>query len=116
MSDYVEHILEAITRIETYVGAFDSAAFIESTLVQDAVVRNFEIIGEAANNINAVDSDFARRHPELELRAAYEMRNALAHGYYTVNLLTVWNAIKNDLPPLKKHAADALRQLPQPDE
>ena len=48
VQDYIQHIIAAIERIETYLQGFNLTAFIESTLVQDAVIRNFEIIGEAA--------------------------------------------------------------------
>ena len=100
--DYIEHVIVAITRIESYVEGLDRAAFFETTLVQDAVIRNFEIIGEAANKIRTIDAGFAQRHPNLRLDLAYAMRNALAHGYDSVNLLTVWNAIQNDLPTLRQ--------------
>jgi hypothetical protein len=63
--DYIEHMLGAIERIESYVHDLDQAAFERSTLVQDAVIRNFEIIGEAANKIQLADSTFAQRHPQL---------------------------------------------------
>ena len=109
--DYVEHIIEAIARIEDYVKGLGRESFIENTLVQDAVVRNFEIIGEAANNIKEADGDFARKHPHLRLEQAYKMRNALAHGYYAVNLITVWNTVQNDLPILKKQMADIVKQF-----
>ena len=54
--DYLLHIVAAIERIETYLQGFDLTGFIESTLVQDAVIRNIEIIGEAAGKIQAADS------------------------------------------------------------
>ncbi|MBM3551884.1 MAG: DUF86 domain-containing protein [Alphaproteobacteria bacterium] len=110
--DYIEHIIIAITRIESYVEGLDRAAFVESSLVQDAVIRNFEIIGEAANKIRTVDDGFAQRHPRLRLELAYAMRNALAHGYDSVNLLTVWNTIHNDLPTMKQQMMD-IRLTPE---
>lgn len=67
--DYIEHIIIAITRIESYVEGLDRAAFVESSLVQDAVIRNFEIIGEAANKIRTVDDGFAQRHPTPSTRS-----------------------------------------------
>ena len=62
VQDYIQHILAAIERIETYVDGFDLTAFNESPLVQDAVIRNFEIIGEAASKIQAADSAFAQNN------------------------------------------------------
>jgi uncharacterized protein with HEPN domain len=107
--DYIEHIVEAITRIEAYVSGLDQSAFVANTLVQDAVIRNFEIIGEAANKIQTVDAAFAHLHPDLRLEQAYRMRNALAHGYASVNLRTVWNTIQSDLPILKQQLTAILR-------
>jgi len=107
VQDYIQHIVAAIERIETYVEGFDLTAFNRSSLVQDAVIRNFEIIGEAASKIQAADAAFAQNYPQLRLDLAYRMRNALIHGYDSVNLVTVWNTIQNDLPILK-HQLTAL--------
>jgi uncharacterized protein with HEPN domain len=107
--DYIEHILEAITRIEAYVNGLDQSAFVGNTLVQDAVIRNFEVIGEAANKIQTADATFAQLHPDLRLEQAYRMRNALAHGYDSVNLRTVWHTIQSDLPILKQQVTAILR-------
>ena len=109
VQDYIQHVVAAIERIETYVQGFDLTAFIESTLVQDAVIRNFEIIGEAASKIQAADSAFAQNNPQLRFDLAYRMRNALIHGYDSVNLVTVWNTVHNDLPILKRQMAALLR-------
>jgi uncharacterized protein with HEPN domain len=112
--DYLEHILQAMTQIETYTEGIDQAAFARSPLLQDAVVRNIEIIGEAANNILSLDSTFDKNHPDLELRAAYAMRNALSHGYFTVNPVVVWGTVQHDIPTLKKQVVDALRDSTPP--
>ena len=115
--DYIAHIIEAIDRIEKYAKDLDRTVFIESSLVQDAVIRNFEIIGEAAHKITTVDSAFMEKYPSLELDAAYQMRNTLAHGYYTVNLLTVWRTVQRDLPVLKKaDDGDSKNFYPSPSE
>ncbi len=102
VQDCFEHIIGAIDRIETYVKGLDQPAFESSTLVQDAVIRNFEIIGEAASRITAADPVFSRQYPALRLDLAYRMRNALIHGYDSVNLDVVWNTIQNELPTLKQ--------------
>ena len=64
------------------------------------MIRNFEIIGEASRNIERHHLSFSVAHPELPLAVAYEMRNALAHGYFKVDLSVVWRTIGEDLPPL----------------
>ena len=60
--------------------------FLVNKLVQDAVIRNFEVIGEASNNIERHYPEFVVEHPELPLASAYQMRNAVAHGYFKVDL------------------------------
>jgi len=101
LQDYLKHILEAIRRIEQYSSGLNETAFLESSMVQDAIIRNFEIIGEASRNIDRRYPDYRRRHPEVPWLSAYEMRNVLAHGYFKVDLKTVWRTIGNDLPNLK---------------
>lgn len=98
--DYLGHIAEAIERIQRYTSGLDEGGFVQNQLVQDAVIRNFEIIGEASRNIERRHPDFANAHPELPLAFAYEMRNALAHGYFKVDLSIVWKTIEEDLPRL----------------
>ena len=100
LADCLAHIIEAIERIEDYVSDMDELAFLRNKLVQDAVIRNFEIIGEASNSIEKRHSDFVAKHPELPLSSAYQMRNALAHGYFRVDFEVVWKTICNDLPKL----------------
>lgn len=102
LPDYLEHILQAIGRIERYVGGMDAAGFASSEMTQDAVIRNLEVIGEASRNIEREYPDFAAAHPELPLSFAYEMRNALAHGYFAVDLDIVWKTIEADLPRLRQ--------------
>jgi uncharacterized protein with HEPN domain len=102
LADYLAHILEAIERIEEYVSNIDEPAFLNNKLIQDAVIRNFEIIGEASNNIEKRFPDFVTAHPELPLASAYQMRNAVAHGYFSVDFELVWKTICTDLPQLHK--------------
>lgn len=98
VKDYLGHILEAIERINRYVVNMDEEQFIVDEKTQDAVVRNFEIIGEASNNIQRHHPEFAAGHPEVPWGIAYEMRNALAHGYFLVDVAIVWKTIHIDLP------------------
>ena len=85
LADYLAHILEAIERIGPYTENMAELVFLENELVQDAVIRNSEIIGEASNNIEKQHPEFAAEHPELPLAFAYQMRNAVAHGYFKVD-------------------------------
>jgi uncharacterized protein with HEPN domain len=111
LPDYLGHILEAIERIQHYVDAMDEVGFLGSKLVQDAVIRNLEVIGEASRNIERAHPDFAAAHPELPLALANDMRNALSHGYFKVDLGIVWTTIQGTLPDLHAQVQDALASL-----
>lgn len=100
LADYLGHMLEATDRIASYVADVDQWAFARDELVQDAVIRNIEVIGEASHRIEVRYPDFALEHPELPLAAAYQMRNAVAHGYFEVDMDIVWATIRTDLPAL----------------
>ncbi len=100
LPEYLRHISEAIERIERYTEDLDEVGFLQDEKTQDAVIRNFEVIGEASNNIKCHHPLFVEQHPELPLNFAYEMRNALAHGYFKIDFEIVWKTIHNDLPEL----------------
>ena len=99
--DYLAHILRAIERIERYTEDMSEAMFLSSEMAQDAVLRNIEIIGEASNNIQRVDSAFTARHGNIPWQVMYRMRNRVSHGYNEVNLEIVWKTIQDDLPLLR---------------
>ncbi|QDX82458.1 hypothetical protein B9N43_15165 [Denitratisoma sp. DHT3] len=98
--DYLSHILKAIERIDRYTADMDETTFLNSELVQDAVIRNIEIIGEASNNIQRVAPEFAAQHDDIPWLVMYTMRNRVSHGYDKVDLEIVWKTIQGDLPGL----------------
>ncbi len=98
--DYLEHIIEAIARIHRYVEDMTEVDFLVDEKTQDAVVRNFEIIGEAAHNIETYHSSYAEVHSEVPWSLMYTMRNRVAHGYFKVDYEIVWQTIHNDLSDL----------------
>lgn len=100
--EYLGHILQAIQRIGSYTEDVDEVTFLESKMVQDAVIRNIEIIGEAARNIERYHPDFAAGHPEVPWEDIYLMRNRVAHGYFSIDFEIVWKTIQNDLPELQQ--------------
>jgi uncharacterized protein with HEPN domain len=100
--DYLEHILEAIRRIHSYVEDVDEVGFLSDQKTQDAVIRNFEVIGEASNNIRKHHPEFFKANAAIPLGPAYEMRNALTHGYFKIDLSTVWNTIHDDFQELAR--------------
>lgn len=111
--DYIEHILKAIERIDRYTADMDEAGFLGSELVQDAVIRNIEIIGEASNNIQRVAPEFAAQHDDIPWMVMYTMRNRVSHGYDKVDLEIVWKTIQGDLPGLFEQVEAALANLPR---
>lgn len=114
LHDYLTHILQAIERTQKYICDLDESGFLKSEITQDAVVRNFEIIGEASRNIERVEPDFIAQHPELPLKFAYDMRNQLAHGYFSVDLGIVWRTANRNLPALGEQIKAIVASM-QPD-
>lgn len=100
LSDYLTHIEQAIARIDIYVNRAAKEDFLRNQLLQDAVIRNLEIVGEASRNILRSFPEFAEANSGLPLKSAYEMRNVLARGYFEVDLDIVWQTIVRDLPML----------------
>jgi uncharacterized protein with HEPN domain len=101
---YLRHIRDAIARIESYVIG-EREAFLAQTMIQDAVIRNLEVIGEAVKNL----SDSLRaQHPEVPWTRIAGMRDVLIHEYFGVRVETVWAAVENRLPELKRRLDDLL--------
>lgn len=111
LGDYLAHVLQAIERIGQYVDDMDELAFLGNPMAQDAVIRNIEIVGEACHNIEKHFPEFAAAHPELPLASAYQMRNAVAHGYFRVDLELVWKTIHTDLLVLHQQVQHATNEL-----
>jgi uncharacterized protein with HEPN domain len=111
VDDYLEHIAEAIERAIGYLQPIpDLAAFRRNPQVQDAVVRNIEIIGEAVNKINSTAPDFLQQHADLPWAQMRAMRNIAIHEYFFVDLEIVWTTVKNDFPRLKQQIHALLNQ------
>ena len=75
------------------------------------MIRNFEIIGEASRNIVQRYPDFLQRHPEIALSDAYRLRNAVAHGYFTVDLGIAWQTTLVELPRMKSLVLAEVQKL-----
>ncbi|HZK75721.1 MAG TPA: DUF86 domain-containing protein [Candidatus Kapabacteria bacterium] len=101
---FFEHILEAIDRIALYTQAGE-AAFYEDTKTQDAVLRNFQTMGQAADDLS---DDTQTAYPEIEWGDVIGFRNVIVHDYLGLDLPTVWSIITKDLPPLRENIARIL--------
>jgi len=91
-------VREAIDRIQRYTSGLSYDAFLRDTMVQDAVVRNLEIIGEAAKGVSP---DFRKKHKSIRWQDIAGMRDRLIHHYSGVNWEIVWDVIGTKLPELK---------------
>ncbi len=94
----VEDILTSIEKIEEYTRGMSYEQFSVDGKTVDAIIRNMEIIGEAAGYIPL---DIQEKYPELGWLEMRGMRNIMAHEYFGVSLPIIWRAIEQDLGPLK---------------
>ena len=109
--DYLEHMLNALERIRRYTAGKSAADFTADTLLQDGVLRNLGIIGEAAHRLLVDSPYYAARHPEIPLAKIYGTRNRITHAYEEVDMEIVWNLVVNDVPALYPVIAAALNEF-----
>ncbi len=96
---FLRHILDAITRIKRYVAGLKREDFMVNYLVQDGVIRQIEIIGEATKKLSG---ETKKKHLDIPWKDMAGMRDKLIHGYFGVDIGAVWDTVKNDIPDLEK--------------
>ena len=96
---YIKNIRDAIEKINTYIKEHKYEEFYENEWDQAAIIRYFEIIGEAVSNIN---EEFKKTVPEIEWRDMSDFRNFLIHDYMDIDIKIVWQAMIVDIPALKQ--------------
>lgn len=106
---YLAHILECAQRIGRYIASGEDA-FQRDTMIQDAVIRNFEVIGEA---VKRLPDEYRTQHPEIPWRLMAGFRDVLIHGYEGVDLKRVWLAATKDLPTVAQILSQLLPPLDQ---
>jgi len=94
---YCIHILESINRIYGYMEGMSKNDFLSSTLTQDAVARNLQILAESTQRLSTT---FKEQHPGIEWHGIAGLRNILVHDYLGIDFETVWSVVKNNLPEL----------------
>ena len=100
----LRHIADAAERIASYMSGVNRNAFLENRMLQDAVIRNLEIVGEACVNLSA---DFRDVHASVPWLKASGIRNRLVHGYFDVDLGVVWQTAVDSMPLF----ADQVRKI-----
>ncbi len=108
LQDYLIHLKEAIERIGQYINDLDEIGFLDNPLIQDAVLRNMEVMGEAANCISKRHPEYADQHPGIPWQIIYAMRNRISHAYHKVDLEVVWKTIECDLPRIYEEIVQLL--------
>ena len=99
-SELLGHMREAAMQAVTYVDGLDKEDFLTDKRTQQAVILNLIILGEAATKLMDNHPEVIEGHPEIEWRSMRGMRNRIAHGYYEINLDTVWETVSSALPEL----------------
>jgi uncharacterized protein with HEPN domain len=98
LANYIGDIVQAGQDIQEFTANMTQTAFLNNKMVQLAVVKSFEVIGEASHQLEKHHPDFAKQFPELPLQKAYDMRNQLAQGYFKTDYEIVWQTVADDLP------------------
>ncbi len=107
-SVYLRHVLDASGRILEYLERVDRVQFEANHQLQDAVIRQLEIIGEAVKHVSR---GMRSMHPEIRWQGVGGMRDKLIHGYFGVDLEMVWFTAQNDIPVLIGQIEGILKEL-----
>ena len=103
---FLNDILNAIKKIEMYTKDLSFEDFCHNDMAVDAVIRNFEVIGEATKNI---PNKVCEKYSDVEWKEAIGFRNVLVHDYFGIDIEAAWDTIKNNITPFKKHILGVLR-------
>jgi len=105
---YLDDILESVDRITEYVADMDFPSFISDQKTIDAVVRNLEIIGEAAKNL---PDDMKSTMSDIEWKKITGLRNILAHEYFGINKEIIWDIVQNKISVVKSACEQMIKEM-----
>jgi uncharacterized protein with HEPN domain len=107
-SVYLKHIRDAILKIEGYTKRVSVSSFKTDTLIQDGVIRQIEIIGEATKRLS---DEIRKDNKDVPWEDIAGMRDKFIHDYFGVDIEKVWLTVQNDIPVLKKQISRILKSL-----
>ena len=102
---YIRHVSDALGKIIDYTGGMNKKEFISSSKTQDAVIRQFEIVGEATKQLSKT---FRDQNPEVPWKKLAGLRDKLIHDYMGVDILAIWKSKDSDLPGLQKQIKEII--------
>jgi uncharacterized protein with HEPN domain len=105
---FLQDMLDIIGKIGQYTSGMSFQEFLQDSRTQDAVVRNLEVLGEAARRI---PPDIQERYPEIPWAQIVGLRNRLIHGYFLVDYGIVWEIVQNELSPLREKLEQIAREV-----
>ena len=105
---YLKDILDSIKKIERYTKGMFFDKFTTNELIQDGVVRNLEIIGEAVKNI---PDNVKSEYPDIDWRKIAGLRDILVHAYFGIDKEIVWDVVKNKIPDLKQSILEMFKKF-----
>lgn len=104
----IQHILDAIVEIETYIHEVTKEQFLHNSMMRFASIKQIEIIGEAANQVTNETKD---KFSEIEWKQIIGLRNILVHEYFGVDNSLIWQIVITDIPALKERITEVLKML-----
>ncbi len=105
---FLSHIIESIELIEEYAKGMTQAGFVKDPILQDAIIRRLEVIGEA---VKGLSSSFKEKHSGPPWKQMAGMRDILIHEYFNVDLVLTWKVVKHELPSVKKQLLIILEEM-----
>jgi len=103
---YLNHIHDCMSKIKDYTKDLNQESFLNNSLIQDAVIRNLEIIGEATKHL---DEEFRIQYSHIEWKKIAGMRDKLIHDYIGVDLLAVWGVVEKIIPDFGKQIQEIIK-------
>jgi len=105
---FLLHILESIEKLEEITTTTSKEEFLKNWIIQDAILKNFIVIGEAVANI---DEEIKQQYSTINWRGAKSMRNFIVHEYFSVDLNFVWETILETIPKFKKDISNIIKDF-----